>query len=124
MSVVVPPSMFHIACELPTPRVEKPGCCPDVDPPTFTPLTMTPGTMLSTTQGSRAVGTASSTSRLKVAPVLTFFVSTTGAAPDTVTVSWTVDTSSLALISAENAVWMTIPSRFTMLNPDRLKVTV
>src|SRR3954464_14843851 len=84
-SVIDPPSRFH--CTLaPVPREFRPTCCPDEEPPTLSPA-CTPGVMLMICQGSRAVGIFSSPSAVNVAPVVAFFVSTTGDTAEIVTSS-------------------------------------
>jgi len=75
-SVIAPPSRFH--CTLAdVPRLERPTCWPDDDPPTLRPA-CTPGVMLMTCHGSRAVGIFSSTSLVNVWLVEAFLVSTAG----------------------------------------------
>jgi hypothetical protein len=61
-----------------------------------------PGVCSRMTQGSRADGIFSSMSLLKFVPIVVDFVSTMGLSPLTVTVSCTVETSSLAL----NPAWI------------------
>ena len=78
-----------------------------------------PGVCSMMTHGSRAFGIFSSTSFVKLAASVVDFVSTTGLAPVTVTVSCTVESSSLALISALNPAWMMTSLRTTFLKPVR-----
>ena len=85
---------------------------------------MTPGTMFSATHGSRAVGMTSSVSRLMTAPVVVFFVSTTGDAAVTLITSSRVETSSFVFTSAVKPVSMMIPARLTVLNPESWNVIV
>src|SRR3954453_19295721 len=84
-SVIDPPSRFHCTLAL-VPRELRPTCCPDDEPPTLRPA-CTPGVMLMICHGSRAVGIFSSTSAVKLAPVVVFLVSTTGEAAEIVTSS-------------------------------------
>ena len=82
-----------------------------------------PGVCSRITHGSRAEGIASSSSFPKFVPSVTDRVSTTGLSPVTVTVSWTVDSSIRALISALNPAWMTTPWWTIFLNPVSSKLT-
>src|SRR5687767_12341878 len=91
-SVIDPPSRFHCTFEL-VPREVRPTCWPDAEPPTLRPA-WTPGVMPMICQGSRAVGIFSRISDENVAPLLVFFVSTTGAAAETVSSSDIAPTSS------------------------------
>jgi hypothetical protein len=54
----------------------------------------------------------------------TFWVSTTGAAPETVIVSSTVPTFRSAFTVAVKPVVNSTPSRFTVLKPGKVKVTM
>jgi hypothetical protein len=83
-----------------------------------------PGVCSRMTHGSRADGMASSRSLPKFVPSVFDFVSTTGLIPETVTVSSTVDTSSLALISALNPAWITMSVWTVFLKPVRSKASV
>src|SRR5262245_25246264 len=85
-SVIDPPSRFHCTFD-DEPRTDGVSCWPDCDPPTLYPFSCTPGVMLTICHGSRAVGIFSSVSAVNTAPVVTFLVSTTGDAEDTVTSS-------------------------------------
>ena len=123
MSVMLPPSTFHTSL-LPVPWAMNVDCWPDLFPPTFCWFMMMPGVCSSTTHGSRADGMRSSISRLKVWPVVVERVSTTGLAALTVTVSCTLDSSSLALISALKPVSIRTFSRTKRLKPGISKVTV
>ena len=71
----------------------------------------------------RVVGTASSVLRAIVCCWMTFCVSTTGAAPETVTVSSSVPTFSSAFTVVVNAVVNSRSSRLTVLKPGKLNVT-
>src|SRR5580704_17463301 len=55
MSVMLPPSRFHWTLPL-WPKAETVNCCPEDEPPTFTPDSTMDGAMLMTCHGSRAVG--------------------------------------------------------------------
>ena len=123
MSVTVAPSMLHCLFA-PLPKALYPSIWPELRPPTlFTAITR-PGVCSITTQGSRAVGMASRSSRPKFTPSAVDFVSTTGLAPVMVTVSWTVDRLSLMLSSTFRPAWMMMPSRTTRLNPGSSKLIV
>ena len=70
------------------------------------------------------VGIVSSTLAEMMLRVAAFWTSTTGAAPDTVSVSSTEPTSSCALTGAVKFVVNSIPARCTLLNPARDTVTL
>ena len=96
------------------------------DPPTFcdTPVTNTPGFIAAKLTKLRSVGSTSITSRDAVCFWTTFCVSTMGLAPETVIVSSTEPTFRSALTLAVNADVSSMPSRFTLLNPVSVNVTV
>jgi hypothetical protein len=73
---------------------------------------------------STITGSACRTSWLTTSWVREFWMSTTGEAPVTVTVSSTDPTAIEAFTVAENAPSSTMPSRFTVLKPGRVNVTV
>lgn len=85
---------------------------------------MIPGVCSMTTQGSRADGIRSSSSRVNVCPVVVDRVSMTGLVPVTVTVSCRLDTVSWPFTSALNPVSIRIPSRTRRVNPDSSKLTL
>jgi len=124
MSVVVTPSTFHIVFPPLSPCTVKLDCCPDAEPPTFCCDMTTPGVCSRMTHGSRAEGRLSSICLLKVSPVFTAVVSTTGLSPETVIVSSTVEMSSRALISALKPVVIWTPWRTKVLNPGSSNRTV
>src|SRR3989442_9631882 len=64
------------------------------------------------------------TSRVATRRLVTFWRSTTGVAPVTVTVSWTAPTRSWTSTFAANPVVNSIPSRTTVLKPVSVKVTL
>ena len=64
-----------------------------------------------------AVGTALSTSRVSTCCLALLCTSTTGAAPDTVTLSWSVPTDRSMLIVAVKFAGSSTPSRIWVLNP-------
>ena len=70
-----------------------------------------------------AIGSASTVSRVNTSRAATFCVSTTGASPVTVTVSWSAPTSSVPLTVAVNAEVRTMPSRTNDRKPCSVKVT-
>ena len=63
------------------------------------------------------VGIVSRTSRVMTRAWLTFWTSTSGLAPDTVTVSWTLPTRSSTLTFAVNPAVSSMPSRLIVVNP-------
>ena len=75
-------------------------------------------------EGRLAIGSASSVSRGMVVCCMTFWVSTTGAVPETVTVSSRVPTFISALTVAVNPDVISMPSRLNVLNPGKVKVTL
>jgi len=75
-------------------------------------------------EGRPAIGSASSVLRVIVVCCWTFWTSTTGAAPETVTVSSTVPTRSSAFTVAVNPVVNSMPSRLNVPKPVNLKLTV
>ena len=75
------------------------------------------------THGSRAVGMFCRASWLNRFVRLVSCRSTTGAAPDTVTVSCTVETSIVALIWALKPISIRIPWRTMLLKPTRSNFT-
>ena len=74
--------------------------------------------------GRLLVGIASSVARVRVVCCWTFWTSTTGDAPVTVTVSATVPTRRSAFTVAVNPEVNSIPSRLTGLKPVKAKETV
>ena len=94
---------LHVRC---VPYTDRPTCWPDAEPPTLRPA-CTPGVMLMICHGSRAVGMFSRMSSVNVAPVVVFFVSTTGAAAETVTSSDICPISSFWSTGALKPVVMT-----------------
>jgi len=116
-----PPSRFH--CTLaPVPRDARPTCWPDDEPPTLRPA-CTPGVMLMICHGSRAVGIFSRISDVNVAPDVVFFVSTTGAAAETVSSSDIAPTSSFMSTGALKPLVITMLLRTTFLKPLSSNVT-
>ena len=74
--------------------------------------------------GRLLVGSASSIARDRVICCCTFWTSTTGDAPVTVTVSSIVPTRRSAFTVAVNPVVNSIPFRLSVLNPVKVKTTV
>ncbi len=70
------------------------------------------------------VGIASIVSLLTTCRLSTFWVSTMGLAPETVTVSSSAPTRRSALTVAVNVAGSSIPSRLTVENPGSVNVTV
>jgi hypothetical protein len=70
-----------------------------------------------------AVGTASSSSFEIVRCWATFWVSTSGELPETITVSWMVPTESVALTVAVKFAGSARPSRLKVLKPVSVNVT-
>ena len=97
-----------------------------IDPPTFcrTPVTSTAGVIAAKLTKLRSVGSTSIASRDTVASRTTFWVSTIGDSPVTVTVSSTAPTRMSALTLAVNPAVSSMPSRFTVLKPLSVTVTV
>ena len=121
-SVIDPPSRFHCTFDE-VPYTDRPTCWPEAEPPTLRPA-CTPGVMPMICHGSRAVGMFSRMSLVNVAPVVVFFVSTTGAAAVTVISSETCPISSFMSIGALKLVVMTTFDREAFLNPLSSNVTV
>ena len=84
---------------------------------------MMPGVRSSMTQGSRADGMFCIVSRSNVALVPVSRVSTSGLAPATVTVSWTVESSIAAFTCARKPMVTRISGSAVVLNPASSKVT-
>ena len=76
-----------------------------------------PGVCSTMTRGSRAFGILSSCSFVKLVETVVDCVSTTGLEPVTVTVSCTVEISSLELTSAPKPAWMMMSARTYFLKP-------
>ena len=92
-------------------------------PPTSTTVLLTPGIMAAIIEGTRLIGALLITSAVSTRSRLALWTSTTGDAPVTVTVSSSVPTRMSALMLATNVPLSSMPSRRTVLNPGRAKVT-
>ena len=85
---------------------------------------VTPGISVAKLAKPRPVGIVSSTSLVITRIWLTFWMSTMGVAPVTVTVSSTLPTRSSALTVAVKPTVSSMPSRFTVEKPGKVTVTV
>ena len=91
--------------------------------PVFAPGITTPGMRAARPLSVRSPGRISICSFVNTVCVMLFFTSTTGEAPDTVTVSCRLPTRRSALTFASNVPVSTMPSRLTALKPVSEKVT-
>ncbi len=100
------------------PKASKPVWVPARDPPTSRRETRTPGACPITDQMSRAFGSDCSMSCVTLNVLVVLDTSTTGDAPETVTVSCSDATCSWTLTVAVNPRFTTMPSRTTLENPE------
>ena len=92
--------------------------------PVFAPGITTPGISAERPFSVRPPGRISICSFVSTVWVIVFFTSTTGDAPDTVTVSCRLPTRKSAFTLASKVPCSTTPSRRTVLKPVSVKVTV
>ncbi len=97
---------------------------PPTSEPLVTPLATDPRVSAEKLLTVCAVGSVSSTSRVRLFCVLTFCTSTIGLEPETVTVSSRPPTFSSASTGAVKPAVSVTPSRFTVAKPDSENVTV
>ena len=112
------------------PRKTSDGCCRPEVPPTSRPLfptspePVTPGVMTPAPSILCAAGSASSTSRVNTLCLVRLCTSTRGVAPATVIVSSSDPTFSSTLTLAVKSPINSMPSRFTVVKPGSVKVTL
>ena len=124
MSVTSTPSRFHFCWLMSAPRATKFDCWPDALPPTFWRSIATPADCSMMTHGSRAVGMLCSASWLNRVDRPVSRMSTSGAAPETSTVSAMAPTSSVPFTCALKPISIRMLSRTTVLNPASSNLTV